>query len=130
MLRPSTGCGRRRLDGLRPARNAAAPSPAGTSSAHPLKSRTTSITTAATTTPYQAAVRRGNSRTPAASPNAVTAVKHADAAPIWNSMLSHPRAARAKEIDDILSVSYFSTELVNAYEAAHKGRKQRSTKEA
>ena len=29
----------------------------------------------------------------------------------------------AKEIDDILSVSYFSTELVNAYEAAHKGRK-------
>jgi hypothetical protein len=36
----------------------------------------------------------------------------------------------AKEIDDILSVSYFSTELVNAYEAAHKGRKQRSTKEA
>ena len=35
----------------------------------------------------------------------------------------------AKEIDDILSVTYFSTELVNAYEAAHKERKQRDSKE-
>ena len=35
----------------------------------------------------------------------------------------------AKELDDIIAVSYFSTELVNAYEAAHKERKKRDSKE-
>jgi hypothetical protein len=33
----------------------------------------------------------------------------------------------AKEIDAIVAVSSFSTELVDAYEAAQKGRKARST---
>ena len=34
---------------------------------------------------------------PAASPNAVTAVKHAEAAPIWNCMSVSPAMAAAKD---------------------------------
>ena len=35
----------------------------------------------------------------------------------------------AKDVDGIVSASWFSTELVDAYEAASNGRKQRSSRE-
>ena len=76
---------------------AATASPSGTTIAQPLKSSTASITAEATITPYQAGVRADSNRIPASRPNAVTAVKQADAAPIWNCMSPYPAAAAQKD---------------------------------